>query len=372
MRGAGIQLNIGLAACIGLLLVMTPAYGSNIVIGGDYTDIGSIIVVSTKSGDTDTANGTALLNTLSGIMDNSAANRYLIKLGPGTYNLGANSLQMKPHVSIEGSGEEATTLTAAISTNASPPNTGTVKGADNAGLRFLTVENIGSGGSRTVAILNSTASPSIIHVTASSSGGTIYRHGVYNYSSAPTMTNVTATASGGLSNSGVFNDNSAPMMTNVTATASGGSNNYGVYNNSSSPTMTNVTATASGGTSSNSGVFNYYSPAPIMTNVTATASGGNNSYGIDNSFSSPTMMNVTAIAAGGNNSYGVHSFGSGTVKIDHSVIRGITNTITNNNGGIILVGSSQLDGGSVSNTGGVLTCVGAYNSSYVALGTDCH
>jgi len=34
------------------------------------------------------------------------------------------------------------------------------------------------------------------------------------------------------------------------------------------------------------------------------------------------------------------------------------------------VGNSQLDGGAISNSG-TLTCVGVYDTNYVALGTNC-
>jgi hypothetical protein len=50
------------------------------------------------------ASGTALLNTLASITDATATNRYLLKIEPGVYDLGADQLVMKPSVDIEGSG----------------------------------------------------------------------------------------------------------------------------------------------------------------------------------------------------------------------------------------------------------------------------
>jgi hypothetical protein len=153
----------------------------------------------------------------------SDTNPCLLKIMPGVYDIGSTPLQMQGYVDIEGSGENTTKITGAVNTSW-PPVSGTVKGTNNAELRFLTVENT-CDGTDSAAIFNSSASPSILHVTATASGGTDYNYGVFNYSS------------------------SSPTMTNVTATALGGAYNYGVYNYSSSPTMTNVTATASGGTS---------------------------------------------------------------------------------------------------------------------------
>ncbi len=301
----------GVAACICTLLLITQAFAANVIISGDYTDVGTIVVVSPKPNDSPTANGAALLNTLNNI-PSDLFQPYLIKLGPGTYNLGSNSLVMKQFVSIEGSGEEATAITAAVSSPAATESA-TVKGANNSGLRFLTVVNTGTG-SYTVAIVNSSASPSMLHVTAAASGGTTSNFGVFNYLSSPTMTNVTASGGGGTNSSiGVYNSSSSPMMTNVTASGSGGTNNYGVSNDASSPTMTNVTVDGSGGTAS----------------------------------------------------YGVYNSGSGLVKINHSRIRGAI-TISNGSGVNTRVGNTQLDGGAATNSG-TIACVGLYDQNYAKI-----
>jgi hypothetical protein len=336
---------VALWVCLLTMLTATCGASSSIVIGGDYTDVGSIVIISPKPGDTPMANGTALLNNLEQITGD-VNNPYLIKLGPGVYDIGTTSLQMKPYVDIEGSGEKTTKITGIVTNTTSPPTHGTVNGASNAELRFVTVENTG-GGQHTVALLNSSASPSILHVTASASVGSgSNRYGVYNYSSSPVMTNVTASASGGAS----FQ--------------------FGVYNDSSSPVMTNVTASASGATAINYGVAND-SSFPVMTNVTASAWGTANNYGVYNDSSSPVMTNVTARAFQGTlNKYGVYNRSSGTVKINHSVISGTTNTIRNESGVTTRVGNTQLDGGAVNNAG-TLTCVGAYDENYVALSTIC-
>ena len=178
MNSKRIQLRLaGVAACISLMIFITPTQGANIVIGGNTTDIGTIIFVSPKPGDTPTTAGTALLNTLNGITDNSADNPYLIKIGPGIYDIGTSSLQMKQYVDIEGSGEKTTKITGTV-TAVWPPN-GTINGASNAELRFLTVENTGVG-SVTSALVNSSASPSILHAHCERFGGTIKAMAVCN------------------------------------------------------------------------------------------------------------------------------------------------------------------------------------------------
>ncbi len=302
----------------------------------------------------DTENGALLLavsNEITGLGAASATKRYTLKLDAGTYDLGNNGLAMQSYVDIEGSGENTTTITSAHSSGSSGANSATVSGADNAEIRFLTIENQG-GSTYSYAIYNGSASPDITNVTVIASGGSVSR-GVFNSSSSPAMTNVTATASGGTYNYGVFNNNnSSPEMTNVTATASGGTYSYGVYNNNSSPAMTNVTATGSGGTSS-FGMYNNNS-SPEMTNVTITASGGSSNYGVYNSSSSPAMTNVTATASGGSSSnYGVYNASSSPEMVDVSS-NGVI--ITGNqlfvpasgsdteNGALLLSVSNEIDG----------------------------
>jgi hypothetical protein len=329
MNSKRIQLLLtGVAAWISLLLMITTTYGGSIVIGGNYTDIGTIVVINPTPGDP-TGNGTALLNNLAGISAD-ATHPYVIKLGPGIYDIGGSSLQMKQYVDIEGSGENTTTITGHIDSLSS----GVVQGASNAEIRFLTVRNTG-GGTNAVAIYNTSAFPKITNVTASATGST-FNYGVLNMSSSPTMTNVTASPSGGSISCGVYNDSSSPTMMNVTTSPSGGTYNYGVYNISSSPTMMNVTTSPSGGT---------------------------NNYGVYNISSSPTMTNVTASPSGGTYNYGVNSITSGTIRINHSVIKGSTNTVWNGSGVTTRVVFTQLAGGPVSNAG-TLSCGGVYDENY--------
>jgi hypothetical protein len=277
-----------------------------------------------------------LLNILNNITDASSEKPYVLKIEPGVYDLGSTSLQMKEYVDIEGSGEIATKITGKVDSIFS----GVVRGASNAELRFLTVENNGEGSYGAVAIYNAGASPKITNVTANAFSGSDTTVGIMNCEgSSPTMTNVTAKASGGAGsdfNPGVDNsDQSSPIMTNVTAIGSGGRNSYGVHNTiDSSPTMTNVIAKASSASHWNTGVDNagYCSPtmidvtaiasgsgavanhgvrngqnsSPIMTNVVATASEGGWNVGVFNlQSSSPTMNNVTATGRGGATASGV-------------------------------------------------------------------
>jgi len=141
--------------------------------------------------------GISLCDVLAGITKASKENPYLLKLDGGIYDLGIQTLRMKPFVDIEGSGQEHTTITSkAPYQNFSG---GTIEGADFAELRQLTVIN---------------ANPS---KTGSSSG-------ITNFGVSPKLTYVTCIANGPFINYSIVNKNSIPVLTGVTVIASGFSN----------------------------------------------------------------------------------------------------------------------------------------------------
>lgn len=366
----------------------------------------NVVVVAKSGGD---------FTSIQGALDSitaSASNPYLVWVAPGVYT---ETVTMKEWVDIEGSGEGVTKITYSGNTSY---ETGTVVGANNTELRFMTVENTG-GELNAVAIYNSSVSPRLIHVTANASGGD-FNIGVSNNGSSPLMSNMTASASGDGHNEGVFNNaGSSSLMSNVTASASGGNLNYGVYNQGSSPTMSIVIASASGG-SRNYGVYTRDSSAPTISNVTASATGDGENYGVFNEESSPTMLNVTASTSGAGENYGVYNFraspmmsnvtasasggisnyglynwqswptihdstlngtqygiyndaysGSYNVIVNNSQISGATNTIRNNSFFTNLVGASLLDGGAVNPNGGTVTCAGVYDENYTFYTNTC-
>jgi hypothetical protein len=350
---------------------------------------GRLAVVAKSGGDYDDP-AKAMTESASWCVAPSATNPCLLKIMPGVYTVDS-AVAMQSYIDIEGSGENNTIIQGSIDGN----STGVLTGSSHAEIRFLSVKNTG-GGDYATAIYNASASPKITNVTATASGSN-ESVGICNFNtSSPSMTNVMASAIGGTNNYGVENDSlSSPTMTNVTATGSEGTNvNIGVFSHSgSSMMMKNVTAKASGGEESygvlnlgssmamndvivtaTGGTFNYgvvnIGFSPTMTNVSVTALGGVVNNGVYNINSSPTMTNITATASGGTASNnGVRNDG-GTVRINHSVIKGTTYSIFNNSGVAAFVGNTQLDGGTTS-VGGTLSCVGAYNEAYVALNNSC-
>jgi hypothetical protein len=215
----------------------------------------NVVTVSEENGDF--TNPVAAMNS---ICENGPGNRYLVVIGPGVYEV-STAIIMKEWVTIQGAGREATKITGAVSYGGPDQTSAIVKGQNNAALIDLTIENRG-GGTFSIAIFNSDASPRIERVTAEAFGAFEYATGILNQNS------------------------SSPVMTNVSASAYGASSteNFGVYNVSgSSPIMVNVNANATGvgGDSGNSSIF-IENSAPFIVDSVLEGSPGLKFYG-DNS-----------------------------------------------------------------------------------------
>lgn len=158
-------------------------------------------------------NGAALLGAISSITNASDANRFLVKVEPGIYDLGPLPLQMKPFVDIEGSGELATRITGVGGVDQFEGST--IHGADGAELRFLTVQNTGGPAlPLAIAIYNNGAALRMTHVTAEAVGnGAGAAYAVYNRESSPVLIDSVANASGATANGGIRNAADGNMFT---------------------------------------------------------------------------------------------------------------------------------------------------------------
>ncbi len=162
----------------------------------------------------------------------SATNPCLLKIMPGSYDVGSSSVIMHEYVDIEGSGENVTTIIGDLGTTGFPRQ-GVLVGASNAEIRFLSVVNNVSSASDAVGISYEFTYPKMLHVSATASGGSSTNVGVYingGLGAPITLKNVTAKASGGTRSYGIEYIDCRPTLINVIASASGGSvENYGVF-----------------------------------------------------------------------------------------------------------------------------------------------
>ena len=206
------------------------------------------ILVSPKS--TETASGTALLNTLNGITDAGETNPYLVIIEPGIYDVGSAPLGIPAFVNIQGAGEFATKIIGSR-------NGHVLAVLDNTDVRFLKVENTGIGSANSIALSIGPGFSKITHVTAIASGGTT-NTAIFIGISVTALNYVTAQASGGTDNYGIEAEFLVwPIMKNITVRVSGGTNNYGIYCHAGAdPVMKSINVNVSGGSGSNVAVYN--------------------------------------------------------------------------------------------------------------------
>ncbi|HBI15888.1 MAG TPA: hypothetical protein DDY20_10315 [Desulfobulbaceae bacterium] len=186
---------------------------------------------------------------MNSITDASAANPYLLYIGPGQYTL-TTALVMKPHVNVTGSGEQVTWLMGSISSDTFDETSAIVKGANNAALSNLSVSNTG-GGMRSFGIFTTG-----LNLTAR-------------------LENVSVYAKGGAHNFGVFNMGSSSMITglNIAVEGTGTQNSYGILNVSSSPSILGVNILVWGGNSA-AGIYNENSSVTLIEGSNIFAWGG--------------------------------------------------------------------------------------------------
>jgi hypothetical protein len=331
------------------------------------------------------ASGTALQNALAGISSPSATNRWLLKIEPGIYDVGGTSLPMRAYVDIEGSGIEATTIRG--NGDASAFQNATILGADNAELRFLTVQATGpTSTSSVIAMANYGASPRLYRVKFVAQAQTVW--GLRNVNAAPLVEeceiSVTATATGSYAYGLVFGGfppgsrRSSILRSKVAV--SGASNNSGVYmfDALSLTTIRDSRFDVTGG-SSTQGLYatsagtGWYGSESITIRDTeiSSAGGSTTSYGIR--FEGATIsLSIFGSSIWGHvapTTYGIYSTSPSTVAgAQGASITGFTNTIYF--GGSISISSTFLQGGPAT-AGGWLGCMGVWDENAVFYAQGC-
>lgn len=267
--------------------------------------LGNVVRVGETGGDF-----TSIQSALDSITDASASNPYLVLVGPGVYS---ERVAMKPFVDVQGSGEGVTKITQSGSTD---PDFGTVAGADDAELRFLTVENTG-GSDGVIGVYNVDVSPRLVHVTVEVDGSDSLVYGAFNEAtdgvpSAPEFEHVTVRVEGtnnvlGFLNQTEADSRMADVLVSVDGSGSGAK--YGLFNVDAVPVLhgVEVDAASSEATASVFGVVNQDVPAGNLSSLRVSVSGGGTRYGVNNTRSDLTIRDLEVEVSGdADTSYGVY------------------------------------------------------------------
>ena len=280
--------------------------------------LGNVVRVGATGGDF-----ASIQAALDSITTASAANPFLVLVGPGVFS---ERVVMKPFVDIQGSGEGVTKVTQSGSTE---PDFGTVAGADDAELRFLTVENTG-GSDGVIGVYNAGTSPRLVHVTVEvETGAGTNAYGVLNQAAtgvptAPELTRVTVRVErtgGSGAHLGVINQVEAnARLSHVRVEVSGTTSGvrYGVFNSDAAPLLHDVEVSAGSSETSASvfGVVNQDADGAVLRSVRVAVTGGGTRYGVNNTRSDVTIRDLEVSVSGdGDTSYGVFNE-DGTVVLE--------------------------------------------------------
>ena len=377
-----------------------------------------VVTVAVSGGDY-----TSVQAAIDSITDANDNKPYLVWVAPGVYN---GSVTMKPHVHLQGSGQEATVITSSVSSGGSPPTDGTMTLSHHTSLRDLTVVSNGTGvyntallakaGTKQILVADITAkaqgqgainyaifingygtSVTLHGVNALSENGSNSNYGLYNYNNAVvTLRGGAFNARGGGSAYGIANADAEMDAESVTALAENSNNNYGLYNrsganakllggsfcgregtmaygifntyNNTSLEANNINALAENG-SSNYGLYNHNSADAKLNSGSFTGRGGTNAYGIHNSDNIATLEanNINALGENGsNNNYGLYNY-SGIADVTQSVLEGSPSSVYNLIGTLV-ISNSRL----VGYCSGSVTCVGvSRGSTFSSDGSTC-
>jgi hypothetical protein len=304
-------------------------------------------------------NGTALLTAMSLISNSnpSATNPWLIKVEPGQYDLGANSLVLLPYVDLEGSGEDTTLISSTVGANT--PVSGTLVLASHSQARFLSVANSGSQDFQIAVLVSTNATQvSLLHLTASAVG----------------------TSSNLANNAALFNSTAITLSvqnSSFSASGPGVSNNVGFDNEQGTIIIQNSTITAAGVLNPSAAIYNNSGTINIQGSV-LNASSANGSYGVNNAGSVIVQSSSINVSGSGSSSkIGLYNY-FGTVIVHSSVISVSGSTNANygvlNNIGTVRVGASELSATTPAGylSGTTNTCVASYKGDFSPLGATCN
>jgi hypothetical protein len=325
------------------------------------------------------ASGTALLNALAAITDNSSSKPYVLKLDPGMYYLASTQLLMKPYVDIEGSGQTATVISGSGNGDTSY-TTAIVKAAAPAELRDLQVLSYGGGLASSIGVYIAAGTAVSLRDVTITTGGATENWGIRNVGASPSIQNVTINLSSGGSLAygiGTTGSGASPLIKDTVINLSGAASQAaGIFSDGIAAPQElrdlEISVTATG-----SGAYGIYvssfgtGQTFLLTGSVITVSGATGNYGVVFHGNAGATFNVKTSylkASGGTTSTGFDAPTSGTVTFDLSEVTGTTYSIQAT-GTTVNVGASRI-AGTVS--AGTVVCAGAYSATYGALSSICH
>jgi len=320
--------------------------------GGVFQTRPAYVITVAKSGGDFTDPVTALAS----ISDAGINNRYLVRIMPGVYDIGAVSLQMKPYVDVEGSGQGVTVVAGTVPDDAatSLPSVGVVNVEQNSELRNLTVEHRGVG-------------------TAVGYGTAVRMMG-------GSMRQVTASANFSLQNRAISPQGSSPLIADCTALAVAGPGRaaYGLFLRQGTGAIVSnsqIRVTGVGGDAIGIYAFNYTFGLQVQGSTVVVDGDSGIAMALDLYDSSAAVrdsrLEVTSAASGVSAAlYNYHYWCTGCrVTVEASALVGGNNVVYNHARipyDNLFIANSRLAGGPFALTSNT-RCVGNYDGSFAPI-----
>ncbi len=361
-------------------------------------------IVSIPPGPTAQAAGSRLRAAVAAIGDASSTRPYVVKVDPGDYDLGDDSLVMKSWVSIRGS-DRASTRISGDNINY------LVRTASDTDIAGLSLENRGGKNRARTLFSYDVARVTIRDVAVKASNGSALTVGIWNEKASPAIRDVTVhcTGAGGGNVDGIVNqDGASPSIwrTEVVVEVPSGGLGSGIKGQTDcSPDMYDVTVQlTAAGSGRGQGLYFFGNCLPRVQRARVTVSGGEDIVGVfASSDSFPALEDIVVLVDGkgtAGEAYGIKcaassSFdlergrisvqgaeimkavdsGSGSSGLVMSIRRSrvvSAGTAINAAVGLTVRVASTVMHGLVNNpTGEQVNCVNCVDQNYAPLGADC-
>ncbi len=166
-----------------------------------------------------TASGAALFAAILAIPASgndmpSPSNPWLVKVGPGVFDVGSGGPGLPAYVNLDGAGQASTTIQASA-------DYGTVLGITSGPCTVsnVSLRNYNPSGAVTYGVYAQNVQLTLDHVTVVASGGSLFVNSIYVYNSALVLDDSSVFASGVGSSYGIYTDGGTPYLASVARTS---------------------------------------------------------------------------------------------------------------------------------------------------------
>jgi len=315
-----------------------------------------------------TDNGAALLAAVTALPTPTSQDEgWLVHLEPGLYDLGTSSLRLPPWVTLHGAGELVSVVTSSVCGDA-PSTTATIVGSDFTELRDLTVENTcGSHVQQARAIAFGTGHDAtrLSRVTARTFGGALGCVAVLHRSPDAVLDRVTAQVTGcGGDASGIAVSGSDALLLDCIASADGAGEGSGLSIGARAWVSRGAfSAVDTPGQEDTAIVVDANADLQDITATCADAAVRVRSSGNWIVAFSRLIATGPVVA--------VDEGGALLLVVEHSRILSAGATVIGDTNAAIGVGMTQLAGGAVSPSGGLVACAGIWDEFWTPYANTC-